>query len=364
MMSMKSPRLIILTFLPFLLLVVQISSFNLNLHQSSGAVNSAVKTRIDTRIATRIATSSSSTVLHAGFGKPSELPPNVKLSNDAVTNAFLKMLPPSQTKSTSLASIPPLNYRGVIATKPIKKGTPIISIPYTLAVDLGTESLDPIPPALHLKSLIESSAVDKRYVSVLPSSTSPDYSNLYSSWPSTSRSSLNWCHLESSRESFIERLPEPEDMYYVFLVTSRVLTVQDPEGRGRKLLIPYLDMCNHDEKSTHVLTGVAGEGGMLKVVAGKDVKVGEEITIRYGGGEEGVDEFLRDYGFDPGERGGYERFGRRVAREVKMGLNSRGGLREEERRQIRESLKVPGGGEVIEKIKREVGKVLDEIDGW
>ena len=30
----------------------------------------------------------------------------------------------------------------------------------------------------------------------------------------------------------------------------------------------------------------------------------------------------------------------------------------------RRSLKVPGGGEVIEKIKREVGKVLDEIDGW
>ena len=64
-----------------------------------------------------------------------------------------------------------------------------------------------------------------------------------------------------------------------WLVTSRCLTVAgDPEtGEQRKILIPYLDMINHDRGSGHVLTGRAVKGGWLRVLAGRDIKKGEQV---------------------------------------------------------------------------------------
>jgi hypothetical protein len=80
-----------------------------------------------------------------------------------------------------------------------------------------------------------------------------------------------------------------------------VLTVQggaeDEQGKSYRLLIPFLDMCNHDRSSPHVLTGRAVPGGELKVVAGAAVKEGDQINICYGGGMAGNDRFLQDYGF-------------------------------------------------------------------
>jgi hypothetical protein len=69
------------------------------------------------------------------------------------------------------------------------------------------------------------------------------------------------------------------------------------ENRAYRLLIPFLDMCNHDRSSPHVLTGRAVPGGELKVVAGAPVQAGEQINICYGGGVAGNDRFLQDYGF-------------------------------------------------------------------
>jgi len=303
-----------------------------------------------------------STLLSSGFGKPSSLPPTLKISVDSKTTKFLKSLPPQ--KSTSLATIKPQNYRGIVALKNIKKGDPIIAIPYTSAIDLGTETVDPLPPALKLKEMIESGEIDKSYVDVLPSIDSEDYKNVYSCWSEEERLSLGFEFLETEANLLKARLPADDVLYYIFLITSRVLTVQNGEGEGKKLLIPYLDMCNHDEDSVHVLTGVAAEGKSLKVIAGKDVKAGEEITIKYGSGSEGVDDFLRDYGFDPCSKSCYKIFAQKVQKEIKMGLKNKGGLREEERRQIRESLKGEGGGDRGERVRREVGKCLDEIDGW
>ena len=85
----------------------------------------------------------------------------------------------------------------------------------------------------------------------------------------------------------------------VWLITSRVLTVQgDPdEGRSYRLLIPFLDMCNHDRACPHILTGRAMPGGELKVVAGENVAAGDQVNICYGGGVAGNDRFIQDYGF-------------------------------------------------------------------
>jgi hypothetical protein len=92
----------------------------------------------------------------------------------------------------------------------------------------------------------------------------------------------------------------------VWIITSRVLTVQtghsdkdDDSGpiQYRRLLIPYLDMCNHDRTSIHQLTGRATKGGLLRIVAGHLTKSGTPIEICYGGGQSGNDRFLQEYGF-------------------------------------------------------------------
>jgi hypothetical protein len=85
----------------------------------------------------------------------------------------------------------------------------------------------------------------------------------------------------------------------VWVITSRVLTVagEAESGESYRLLIPLLDMCNHDRSSPHILTGRAVPGGRLKVLAGAPVEAGQPINICYGGGVAGNDRFIQDYGF-------------------------------------------------------------------
>ena len=106
---------------------------------------------------------------------------------------------------------------------------------------------------------------------------------------------------------------EDELRHSAWLVTSRCLTVAGEEGSDeqRKVLIPYLDMINHDRSSNHVLTGRAAEGGWLRVVAGSDVKKGDQIFIRYGSGE-GNDRMVQDYGFVDEKDGAMEAVARRI----------------------------------------------------
>lgn len=99
-----------------------------------------------------------------------------------------------------------------------------------------------------------------------------------------------------------------------WVITSRVLTVQgsttadessnSSNTPARRLLIPLIDMCNHDRDSPHILTGRAVSGSLLKVVAGCNVRAGDAITIAYGGGVEGNDRFIQDYGFLDAGSGG------------------------------------------------------------
>jgi hypothetical protein len=220
-----------------------------------------------------------------------------------------------------------IKLRGVVALKSIKKGEVIIRIPYEMAVNLGQEGVDPTGPA---------TAFLKDYCNVLGNeggeSTRDSYYNMLPPFrgddcmggtdffsedalnalqaPLVAEETLKRRERTRSRfqtdidESFpkwIDGTSVTEDhlQWAVWLITSRVLTVQGDanEGKSYRLLIPFLDMCNHDRKSPHVLTGRAVPGGELKVVAGATVKEGEQINICYGGGMAGNDRFLQDYGF-------------------------------------------------------------------
>ena len=109
------------------------------------------------------------------------------------------------------------------------------------------------------------------------------------------------------RWSDSEVVTEEHLRWAVWLVTSRVLTVQGDEttGESYRLMIPLIDMCNHDRASVHVLTGRAVPGGRLRILAGETVEAGSQVNIPYGGGVAGNDRFIQDYGFLDAAGGGF-----------------------------------------------------------
>lgn len=246
----------------------------------------------------------------------------------------------------------PLLLRGVVALQKIKKGEIIIEIPYEAAWNLGRESSDPTLPGSvvlqeycnWLNKNVDNGSDDGDNgdnANAVASTTKKDLGpyldmlppfNSFDPLGSTdffSNEALDMLQSPQIKEETIARkqksqlrferdvqpLMEISSNLYkwmdgekvtvehlqwaVWLVTSRVLTVQGEAGTDEKfrLMIPLIDMCNHDRDSVHILTGRAVPGGTLKVVAGKTVNIGEQINIVYGGGVSGNDRFIQDYGF-------------------------------------------------------------------
>lgn len=223
--------------------------------------------------------------------------------------------------------------RGVVALKPMKKGDVIIRIPYELAVNLGQEGADPTGPAVtFLREYCQvlggdgesTSATATAYYKMLPPFKGDDCLGSTDFFSDEALEALQspliveetlkrkektlarfQSDIDESFPNWIDGTPVTVEhlQWAVWLITSRVLTVQgdEEEGKSFRLLIPFLDMCNHDRSSSHVLTGRAVPGGELKVVAGGTVKEGDQINICYGGGQVGNDRFVQDYGFLDGD---------------------------------------------------------------
>ena len=211
------------------------------------------------------------------------------------------------------------NLRGVMATKAIKKGEEIISIPAKCAVDLGSQSEDPVPAAMQMLAAREADAQTPRkiYWQLIPP---PDSSDLCTPdfFSEQELQMLRWPPLvvqvrrrsaairqalgaaAPSGDTPIEQLGVAggamrELRWAVWAVQSRVLTVLGPDQEGHKLLIPFIDMFNHRASSPHYLTGRSD--GSLRVVAGEEISVGEQIFIVYGTESTNNSDFLGHYGF-------------------------------------------------------------------
>ena len=218
--------------------------------------------------------------------------------------------------------------RGVVALRDMKKGDVMIRIPYEVAVNLGPEGEDPTMPGLNilqqyceaLKPDAQLDGIDRSpYHRMLPEYMGTDClgsTDFFSDEALTAlqapmvveetvkrrvRTKMRFEDRDDSFPAWIDGEPVSEQhlRWAVWLITSRILTVAGDadEGLSYRLLIPFLDMCNHDRSSPHVLTGRAVPGGELKVVAGAPVQAGEQINICYGGGVAGNDRFIQDYGF-------------------------------------------------------------------
>ena len=286
--------------------------------------------------------SSSSVTGLKGFGAASTssaLPKNVELDKSKSTLDFYEYLERNgaggpQLKRVALAYFDGF-LRGVVALKDIEKGDAILDIPYELAWNLGRESSDPTLPAItvlqdYVAAKKESGTKENQhkrgpYLEMLPKYMSEDCLGSTDFFSQDALDALQspliveeteyrqqLCGLRFERD-IQPLLPPNTDLFLwdtetavteqhlrwaVWLVTSRVLTVQGeiPSERYR-LMIPFIDMCNHDRNSPHVLTGRAAPGGRLKVSAGCNIKQGEQINICYGGGVVGNDRFIQDYAF-------------------------------------------------------------------
>ena len=244
-----------------------------------------------------------------------------------------------------------MNIRGVVALKAISKGEEILNIPYELAMNLGREGADPTLPGYtllqdicrqnernYMSSLSDTQINYASYIAMLPEFNGSDClgsTDFFSdealdslqfplvSSETKERGDLTMARYERDVQPMLDIAKAGGDNVFangingveltpahlkwaVWLVTSRVLTVQGaPEsGASFRLMIPFIDMCNHDRNSPHILSGRAMPGGSLRVIAGADIAPGEPINIAYGGGVAGNDRFVQDYGFlDPTNEG-------------------------------------------------------------
>jgi len=217
--------------------------------------------------------------------------------------------------------------RGLMATRDIAKGEPVFQLPAEMAVDLGDAkaSKEPFPYALEFLRAFHAPDNPRRaYFDLLPQAdeawTTTDH------WTDAQLEMLEWEPViaetkrrqQAMRDLVKEILASPEKRaehpflkdeeqgyaqlrWAVALVLSRCLTVFGPDAGAqttqRKLLIPFLDMFNHEAGCEQVLSGRAAAGGRLSVVAGAPVKKGQQVNIEYFGGAAANDRFLQDHGF-------------------------------------------------------------------
>ena len=198
--------------------------------------------------------------------------------------------------------------RGVMALEDIAPGEEIVAIPARFALDLGTSSTDPLAAAekLCVERIADQYTLERpAYFAVLPPPGSPDLCTPeffdeaelaeLQQWPLLLEAAQRRRAAVEASYLATDKAEAAALLWAQWAVLSRVLTVAGPDGRGHKLLIPFMDLFNHDRGSAHVLTGRSD--GLLKVVAGAPIAEGEQVCISYGDASTSNAELLDQYGF-------------------------------------------------------------------
>lgn len=214
-------------------------------------------------------------------------------------------------RETRLHKVAPADFdglRGVMALEDIAPGEEIVAIPARFALDLGTSSTDPLAAAekLCVERIADQYTLERpAYFATLPPPGSPDLCTpeffdegalaQLSQWPPLLEAARRRRAAVAASSLATDETEKAALLWAQWVVLSRVLTVAGPDGRGHKLLIPFLDLFNHDRGSAHVLSGRSD--GLLKVVAGAPIAEGEQVCISYGDETTSNVELLDQYGF-------------------------------------------------------------------
>jgi len=190
--------------------------------------------------------------------------------------------------------------RGLKATCDIAEGDTIMELPMTAVlevVDPNTRNQDPTVAGRGLLKLLEETGEENApYYSMLPSVDSADMATMPDfftdeeigmlQFPSVERKTLLRKRL-CSEKAAEHGIDEDKLRWAVCTVAQRVFTIHSPVDGLLRLLLPGVDLANHDADSFHRLrvkwTLEGMFDGLFKVVAGSDISAGDEVRICYGG---------------------------------------------------------------------------------
>mmetsp|Transcript_34577 Transcript_34577/g.79032 ORF Transcript_34577/g.79032 Transcript_34577/m.79032 type:complete len:447 (+) Transcript_34577:73-1413(+) len=189
--------------------------------------------------------------------------------------------------------------RGLMATRDIAEGESIIELPMTAVlevIDPNSRNQDPAVVAHGLLKLLEGTEEENApYFDMFPAvgsadmATMPDFFNddeiSMLQFPSVEEKTRLRKRLCSQKARELD-VAEERLRWAVCTVAQRAFTIHSPVDGVLRLLLPGIDLFNHDADSFHrlrVLWTLDVFDGLFKVVAGSNITAGEEIRICYGG---------------------------------------------------------------------------------
>ncbi|KAG2430179.1 hypothetical protein HXX76_010278 [Chlamydomonas incerta] len=199
--------------------------------------------------------------------------------------------------------------RGLYTTQPVKKGEALLSIPRHLVLSVKNVAAAEASPQL-LKEMHSPCSRLRPYLDTLPG---PDGVLTAYNWPEEYIKYLadpvmeeqvgnsfklharnTWLgHNDDEMEMTIpeaigrKNITLQEWEHVVSLLSSRTFSIR----KGALSLVPLLDLANHDVRDINKL----GNTTTVRLIAGKDLAAGEQVTITYGPMRN--DELLMYYGF-------------------------------------------------------------------
>ncbi|KAL6752581.1 hypothetical protein V8C86DRAFT_2751589 [Haematococcus lacustris] len=208
-------------------------------------------------------------------------------------------------------------FRGIFAKEAIKKGDPIMIIPASCSINVGSLTGSFLTPSLLLlrelrhpdsrfkpylnifpkrDEVVNACNLDKKYWHMLPT----PLLNMVQGWQGHMEAALNGevnLHLEYTPREVLGNINGSltlDDLKYACALSSTRYV--STNARQRLMMFPLFDLMNHQHQCLHFLSNY-DEADEEQVIAGKDVEAGEELCYGYGTMRD--DYAVMHYGFLP-----------------------------------------------------------------